>query len=264
MSTPDNGLGADEVRDLLGELGRSLSGESPETTMPPEISARIEAALADLPALTPPSSDDEGPERPAVVVPLRRRVGPWLVAAAVVVVVGGGGWALTHRDSSSNANASASSAAADSAGTAGGSVTKSAPAPLNQGRRALPSLTTADFHAGVEELLASTASNQLSDQLSGSAGALEDFSAQADTPSPTGGSRDLRAQKRTLDKRVPQGYAAPTVADCTRPTKVAGRQIEVSLDGQLAQLILSRSGGHQVVTAYDCAGAQVLAATTLP
>lgn len=238
MTTQDEGPHDDEVRDLLGELGESLRGQQAREQgdqagpMPAQVSARIEAALAQLPPFEAPPQD---------VVPLRRRrVGAWLAAAATVAVIAGGAYALTRP-------ADSGSTASGTAATAGGAASSThGPEGTNDMRAALPSLTTADFTNQVGELLDHRIPAP-SDKLS----------AQSSNP---GSTPDPDLQK------VPDGTAAlrSPVPDCTRPAGVPGRQIEVSLDGRLAQLIVAAVDGHRLVTAYDCGGRQVLATTTLP
>jgi hypothetical protein len=234
VTTQDEGP-HDQVRDLLGELGASLREDPGEEAgpMPAQISARIEAALAQLPSLEAAPQD---------VVPLRRRrIGAWLAAAATVAVIAGGTYALTRP---ADSGSTASSTAADAGGAASSAPT--VPEATNGIRAALPGLTTADFASQVGELL--------------------DHRVPA---SPDKLSAQSRNQDSTPDpnlQKVPDGTAAlgSPVPDCTHPAGVPGRQIEISLDGRLAQLIVSPVDGHRLVRAYDCGGREVLATTTLP
>lgn len=237
MTTQDEGP-HDEVRDLLGELGESLrEGRDSEQAdqagpMPAQVSARIGAALAQLPPLEAPPQD---------VVPLRRRrIGAWLAAAATVAVIAGGTYALTRP---ADSGGTASSTAADAGGAAASAPT--VPGGTNGVRAALPALTTAAFASQVGELL--------------------DHHVPASSDKLSAQSRDQGSTPGPNLQKVPDGTAAlrSPVPDCTRPAGVPGRQIEVSLDGRLAQLIVSPVGGHRLVRAYDCGGREVLATSTL-
>jgi hypothetical protein len=251
MSTPEHGPDEKAIRDLLAQLGESLTDDSGDSqSIPVEVGDRIMGALAELPPLTPGTDKDD------TVVPMRRsrrRVGGWLVAAAMVVVVGGGGWALAHR---SDSHGSADVASAD-ASSAGGSASSSQDGLAQGGRIALPSVSVADFHDDVEALLGDDvgrAYGQMLDNLS----ADSPTAGQARSPAPNEAHKDL------------QGYSAasPELAggrpDCARPSGTTGRQVEVTIDGRLGQLIVTPSKGKRVVTAYDCTGHQLLATTTLP
>lgn len=266
MTTPDEEPDHDEVRDLLGELGASLraSQQADDDTgpgtgpIPPQVSARIEAALAQQPPV------EVHEETTADVVPLRRRrLAPWLAAAAAVAVIVGGTYALA-RSTSSNDTASSASAAAGSAPSTVPHAPSSTPLPTplstrgpNGSRAALPSLTTADFASQVGDLLDHPATASL-DGLSAQSGS------QGLRPTPSGATAD-RSTPDSYSQKVPEGTAPRSpVPDCTRPAGVPGRQVEVSLDGRLAQLIVTRVDGHRLVRAYDCGGRQVLATTTLP
>jgi len=252
MSTPEHGPDEKAIRDLLAQLGESLTDDSGDSqSIPVEVGDRIMGALAELPPLTPGTDKDD------TVVPMRRsrrRVGGWLVAAAMVVVVGGGGWALAHR---SDSHGSAGAASPDAA-SAGGSASSSQDGLAQGGRIALPSVSLADFHDDVQALLgvepAATGA-----QVEG----LQGLSAEKDTTS-----GKSPAPHRTT--RGPSDYSAdvpklsPSLPDCSRPSGTTGRQVEVAIDGRLGQLIVTSSKGKRVVTAYDCTGHQQLATTTLP
>jgi len=236
-----------EVRDLLSQLGDALTEDVDSPRIPVEVDARITAALAELPPLHS-GADDE------VVVPLerpRRRVGGWLVAAALVVAVGGGGWALSHR--SNSAHMASTSSAADSAGSARSPEPQSSEplsATVGGGRLALPSISLASFGKDVSALLGSKTT------------ALGDLRTPAKTP------KDSPNADKAAEGQDYNGLQAPEFAparpDCRRPSGTTGRQVEVSIDGRLGQLIVSPSAGKQVVTAYDCAGRKELATTTIP
>ncbi len=264
MSRSGQGPDENEVRELLAGLGDSLGEATDASPIPAEVDDRIMTALAGLPPIAPEETGS------ADVVPLRsrRRVGGWLVAAALVVVVAGGGWALANRSPSAKTfdatSAAGSSSAADSSG----------PAVASGGRVALPSLSLADFDQGVATLLGSTPANaaeSYSDLASASGSAPEDFGAKLDKKAP-----EAAAKSRTSDQlkgladspssqslnelRAPMALGR---ADCARPAGVKGRQIEVTIDSRLAQLIVSPATGERTVTAYNCAGDTQLASTTV-
>ena len=96
-----------------------------------------------------------------------------------------------------------------------------------------------------------------------------DLSAAAQAPD-AAASKAAKEQRKELSRlednatigRTPQGLDTGR-SDCTRPSGAKGRQIVVSFDGALAQLIVADRGGAQVVTAYDCGGDRTLATTTI-
>lgn len=244
MSRPgdDHDLDEDQVRRLLGELGDSLTPESTDPAMPADVTTRITDALAALPPLSPTATPPG--DAPATVVPLRRRALPWLASAAAVVVIAGGGYTLL-RSTAGNETSTASSATGAATHTQELRQSDSA-----AGRVALPALTTARFDAGVRRLLGTTAASSLKQLRS----TTRSYGAQK---APAGA-----APPATSDT-MSAAQAPGTQPDCSRPAGVKGRQIAISLDKDLAQLIVHRNDGAQVVTAYDCAGTKRLASTTL-
>lgn len=204
-----------------------LGALAPAEPIPDEVGDRIEAALRAEPA-------PGAAARPARSGALRLLGG----VAAAVIVLGGGAVAVSqlHGGGSSGSAASNSTVAgtgadgaagsANSAPTTGGSPAR-VPSTVTQGRVGLPALSRAHFPGQVRRLLAHRAR----------------FEALPNTAG--------------LDR-------APS-SDCTAPRGHARDPIvEISLDGRLAQLVVSGTGSGRVATAYDCAGTRVLASTPAP
>jgi hypothetical protein len=258
----DEGAFDDPAHD---EVRRLLAGARVTDPIPTEVAARLDATLASLRERSRPETD-----LPTTVVPLRRRISRVLVAAAVVVVVGGGGVGvaqLAGSGSDSADKASSGSVAADEEGS--GTTSGNAPQPATpqlSGRaaKALPRLTTARFGQGVSRLMRTTY------------GTLDARSPKATTPQSDA--------PENLDGFV-QGYLAPSAppVTATPPSAVTGEFIDpgaltcagpeapdaiiwpASLDGALVALVFRPpTADAQLVEAWSCDGASLLASVTVP
>jgi hypothetical protein len=237
-----------QIRALLAELGSGPDGEP----MPPEVAARLEDTLALLVAergregMTTGSSEESAGN----VVPMRRRWLPRLAgAAAAVIVLGAGGVAaanlgLLGGTNQARSDQGASSGAGDSkAESAPGS---SAPAAGDDSSQALadgaavslPQLSATNFATDTKRLL------------------LGRSSSPAAGPQDTAPS-DTQANERKGEARLLDSCPGPktTGGAVSRP---------VRYDGDLAVLVVHpERDGQRLVEAWDCAGTQRLARTTL-
>jgi hypothetical protein len=252
------------------EIRRLLADARVTDPIPADVSARLDATLA---SLREQAREEAG--APANVVPLRRRLGPALVAAAVIVVVGGGGVGIAQL-AGSGTGGSADKAAGrsvaadeDGSGTTSGSAPQpadpeSAPQVSGLAAKALPHLTTARFGQGVSRLMRT------------SYGTLDTRSPQPTTPQTDA--------PKALDN-LAQGYlvpAAPPVT-ATPPSAATGDYLDrgalacagpdvpdavvwpASLDGALVALVFRPpTADAQVVEAWSCDGAALLASVTVP
>ncbi len=245
------------IRALLADLGSPPGtppgGSSDDTSMPPEVAARLDQTVARLVAERA-SAAEEGPEERAekvsaqgraTVSPLRRR---WAAraagAAAAVIVVGAGGVAAanlgvfggsaTQNDSAGGSSTSGQAESLDKSATppADPSASQRGLAPAN-GR--VPELGPASFDTRVARLLAP-----------------RDSAAQQPNASP----RQLSEQQRGDARRA---------AACPGPSVTDGSQrIPVTYSGQPAVLLVHpASGGDQLVQAWSCSGARLLDSTSV-
>jgi hypothetical protein len=241
------------IRALLAELGSGPAGDS----MPPEVAARLDDALARLVAERDAVAEpDAGAERDAVaepaarpggdgaqehgsVVPLRRRWASRLtVAAAAVVVVGVGGVTaasvgLLGGDSPTGANSSADRTVTQGQDGAGGRAESGS----GSGTAADPSAPLDHAAKGGAVLSASTFAADV-------AALLRDRTEQAQPPET---SRSLRSS----------GCPGPRITDGAVPSRV-------TYDGRPAVLVVHPlRDGRRLVEAWTCTGDHTLDTTTL-
>ncbi len=242
------------IRALLAELGSGPDGDP----MPPEIAARLDDTLARLVAERGPggSGDAVDEELPDNVVPLRRTWLPRLtVAAAAVVVLGAGGVAASNLGLFGNqADTMAGSGDSASSETAGGASTLSPDTPSSGLTRdgivtagELPRLRSASFGSDVESLLSRRAPAAGTPVPS-----APDSGAEGKSPTPRNG--DTTDSSKALRSQACRG---PRITDGATTSPVR-------YDGRLAVLVVHpEQGGQRLVEAWDCAGEQRLAETTL-
>jgi hypothetical protein len=243
------------------EIRRLLSEARVTDAVPADVAARLDATLASL------REERIADERATNVVQMRRRITRVLVAAAVVVVVGGGavGIANLPRSGSGDSNASADSAGSRTLDQ--GNAEKSAPQASSPSgvpgavAKALPRLTTARFGTGVSRLMRATY------------GTLDTRSPQGDTPQPPAASGDQLVQGH-LAPLAPPVTATPTPAEgslrdaalaCPGPEAPDAVTWPARLDGALVALVFRPpTADAQVVEAWSCDGAALLASATVP
>jgi hypothetical protein len=253
------------VRDLLADARVT-------TPVPDDVASRLDDTLAALQAGRAAATADE--ERPAVVVPLRRRLRPALVAAASVVAIVGGGLMIGQFAGTGSQNAdTASSGAADqdSSATSGGagssaeSATPGVPGAVAgqepKAADAIPQLTTASFAADaarvMRQVAVTTASSDApegdasrtpttTDSLSGDAATK-----QLEAPPVTATPRDY-----LLSLREPSACPGPAI-----PGTIS---LQATLDGaQVALVFRSPTETGQLVEAWSCDGATLLTSATV-
>jgi hypothetical protein len=220
------------IRALLAEVATT-----DETTLPPEVAARLDETLAGLVAERQETAEETN------VIPLRRRWAPRAAAAAAaVIVVGAGGVAAANLGVFDGASKSASDSGAAGgqaesfAGSASNSPTPGKPqAPADA--VALPRITSVTFDADVARLV----------QRQGLASTQRD---------------DATNLRKAQEKDQSNG----TVAGCTGPKADDGSPRETVLyDGTRAVLVVHPpKQGRQAVVAWTCAGDHVLARTSVP
>ncbi len=242
----DAGLDAAQdarIRALLAELGSGPDGEP----IPAEVEVRLDDTLARLVAERDRTGSEEATS--GDVVPLRRR---WLpraaVAAAAVIVLGVGGLAVANLGLF-GLSPTGENTAADSAGESESKSTGEGPDPSadsgtdsgTAGAAALPELGAATFASDVAVLL----------------------EGRQKVLTPEREAADEGAQNR--DSAKPDAPGALTSRACPGPEITDGAVAnQVRYDGQLAVLLIHpERGGRQVVQAWNCAGDQRLASTTV-
>jgi len=268
------------VRDLLADARVT-------DPVPADVVARLDEALASLTAERQAGRGGApAAGQPGVVVPLRRRLGPLLVAAAAVVAVAGGGIGIAQL-AGDDSNSSASSASADDRaqveGVAPGasatrppasvpeSAPESAPKALKGASVAVPRLTSDAFAQDAARVMVSLADSSVTASLdslaAGSAGA---------SPSPAEASPSGGAAVQTPDQAYsaappvtatpPQAAAdsadAPT---CAGPVVTGAVTVRAFLDDTLVALVFrAPSATAQQVEAWSCDGATLLASASVP
>ena len=248
------------VRDLLADA--RVTGPVPD-----DVAARLDETLAALQVRRSGDLAASEPSPLAPVVPLRRRLGPALVAAATVVAVVGLGFGVVnavHRSTSgSSATSSADSAAGSAAESQSGldSAKKEPPAaaaPLTL--RGVPELTTASFGPDAARVM---------QQIAGTADYLASQSTRSPAPSDspdgttaTSGSKTLEAPPVTATPRAPFGVQ-DSIA-CQGPAIAGSVTLQALLDGnRVALVFLPPTATGQEVQAWSCAGATKLASATV-
>lgn len=251
---------------------RELLAESRVTEpVPADVAARLDATLASLQAERASDPAATAAPAPAVVVPLRRRIGPLLAAAAAVVVVvtGGVGIAQLARDGSGGSDSAVSADAGASAGARtvppGADQLGSALPDLKERSTGLPGLTTTTFAQDAARVMVT-----LTDPDAVTAGgAVPDA-----TGSPEGGSTDApEAYEAPLAEAPPvtasPGRAStPDTADsvaCAGPEAADAVIVPATLDGAPVALVFRPpTAAAQRVEAWSCDGATLLASASVP
>ncbi|GAB3990922.1 hypothetical protein [Nocardioides marmoraquaticus] len=268
----------DRVRRLLGDLGATDDTTPP--AMPADLAARLDDRLAELsrervtghpdPAADPPPGPTPGPsDGDAVVLPLRRRLAPVLVAAALVLATGGAVVALRQLGDGTGSNDSAAGGSSAAGSTADESSSDGGSDGGNDG----------DATGEPEALDAPSpddgAGGGSGDSDGGSDGGSDSGSGTRMTPAPyltaAGFAADARALVR--DGEVATGSDAEQDATerdrvegsgCAVPPADRGAATLVSLDGDPAVLVVGEArGDEQVVELRGCLG-RVLDETTVP
>lgn len=264
MSDPDR-PDADESRfdDPAHAWVRDLLASSRDTgPVPADVAARLDATLASLRA---DRVGEPGGAASAPVVPLRRRLAPFLAAAAAVVVVAGGAVGVARLGSggsdSSQSSAGAANADREGASASGGSVAPSAPAARSSGgATGIPALSRAAFARDavvVMRTLSAVVTGSTPAPTSGHAGALDN---RHDTKSfdATAGAAPVTA--------TPGGPAlgAPAAA-CPGPSAPGAVTLPATLDGTPVALVFRPpTVTSQRVEAWSCDGASLLVSATVP
>ncbi len=196
---------------------------------PPEVVARLDAALASLTA--------DRREAPAPVVTLasrRRRTAATLVLAAAAVVVAGVGIGQVLPNGASDDSAGSEAVVADSGGAAEDPLSTQESAEAYDAESAGPGEDLADEKRARSQAPAPTAS-----QLLGEAGALSTDTA-------------LKPQVRRL-RGVAEQDAAAAYPVCAGPDVGTGTAVPVTLDGLPATLVFrAPSGSRQRVDVFVC------------
>jgi len=253
------------IRDLL-------SSARVDTPIPADVAARLDATLAELTGqASPPVDQDAG----AVVVPLRRRLAPRLLAAAVVVAIAGVGAVGLNRvlqDQAGTSDSVTAGAAADS-GTESAAEPPAVPQVTSKSNRLLNgfsanaaggvvALTAADFATQVQRLDLTTSVLQLDTGLKWASGTPE--SAPGPTPkSADSSNRDQSGGSRRGADTVTSSSAAKALA-CPGPGIDGTSSYAILLDRKPAVLVVHpATNGTRLVEAWSCDGSQVLAFTTV-
>jgi hypothetical protein len=238
------------IRALLADLGTAPG----ETSMPPEVAARLDETLAKLVAERDEADREETPEESySNVVPIRRR---WATraaaAAAAVIVVGAGGVAVANLDvfggsATSDSSAGGSTSKAESLQD---SATPSAPSgdqSFVPDKGGVPALSAASFHADVTRLLRGRDARLA---------ALADPADAGDKPSST---QEREAQQDAgVNALRKSGCTGPDVTDGALPTPVR-------YDDQLAVLLVHpASNGERLVDVWTCSGDRKLDSASIP
>lgn len=262
----------DPAYDAIREL---LSDSRVDSPIPVDVAARLDATLAELTGR--PSSSGGGPaDADRVVVPLRRRLAPRLLAAAAVVLVAGAGAFGLNRvlqDSTGTADSAAAGVHAEDSGTKA-MVPTPAPVPAQpqtalggtadakawlSGQASVPVLTTAGFAKEAAALqfrdssVLSTAGAQMS--------LSNEDSIRSPSPTPTE-ARSYDRSEATKQARL----TATAARRCPGPRIAGTSSYPIVLDGKPAVLVVSRPAkdGSRLVGAWSCDGSRVLAFTTVP
>ena len=240
---------------------RMLADARVDEPVPADVAARLDATLAAL---------QEERSAPAPVVPLRRRFGRVLVAAAAVVVVGAGAAGIAQVARTGPGSGSADRAAGGSvtssrsdSGTTSGGTPKSVPhAPRVSGlqAQALPRLTTARFGGQVSQLMRATYAADVSGETS---------PGTDDSESPTDGlvTREAPAAPPVTQSPEPAtgGFAGEGGVACAGPQAPGAIVVPATLDGGLVALVFRPpTADAQVVEAWSCDGATLLASVSVP
>ncbi len=247
MSTPDE---QERVRRLLGDLAHSEQGDPP--AMPPEGAARLDAALAAAAGPAPAQATEPAPEH-ATVVPLRRRVAPWLAAAAAVVVVGGlGTAALTSGDDGDTAAGGASSSAATE------SAEDSTPERSGADEESpAPAASPGDGDVGGLEDPRGSGDVRLVEMPALSVRSLADDTARLLAEGEIAGGDDATTDAVERDRLQGSG--------CVVPDPARGAATFVALDGDPAVLLVGPTdGAERTVTALACADGSTVAQAQVP
>lgn len=252
-----------------------LSDSRVDGPIPVDVAARLDATLAELTG-RPSSSGGDPADEDRVVVPLRRRLAPRLLAAAAVVLVAGAGAFGLNRvlqDSTGTADSATAGVHAEDSGTkATAPASTPVPAPAQpqtalgattdakawlSGQASVPVLTTASFAKQAAAL-------QLRDfSVLTTAGAQKSSSNEDSirSPSPT----EARNFDRT-DATVRARLTALAARRCPGPRIAGTASYPIVLDGKPSVLVVSRPAkdGSRLVGAWSCDGSRVLAFTTVP
>lgn len=263
----------DPSYDAIREL---LSDARVDGPIPVDVAARLDATLAELTG-RPSSSGGDPADEDRVVVPLRRRLAPRLLAAAAVVLVAGAGAFGLNRvlqDSTGTADSAAAGVHAEDSGTKA-TVPASTPVPAPpqpqtalgattdakawlSGRASVPVLTTAGFAKEAAAL-------QLRDfSVLNTAGAQTSASKEDSIGSPSPTPTEARSYDRS--EATKQARLTATAARrCPGPRIAGTSSYPIVLDGQPAVLVVSRPAkdGSRLVGAWSCDGTRVLAFTTV-
>jgi hypothetical protein len=251
----------------LEELRGLLAGARVTEPVPAEVADRLDATLASLQQERADHSRDLAP-----VVPLRRRLGRVLVAAATVAVVGAAGVGVVKGvgGGSDSADSTAAGVAQDDSDAK--SVPPTAPAERapSPGVSALkaaatPTLSTAHFSRDVTRAMrllapgadgpSATTDGRVDDDTAGTVdqgGAGSSYSREA-APPVTATPSPLPSADALTDARCPGPDAADAV---TLPATLD--------DTPVALVFRTPTTDAQVVQAWSCDGATLLASVTVP
>ncbi len=248
------------------ELRRLLADARVTEPVPDAVAARLDATLASLRE----RSREESPA-PTNVVPLRRRLGRVLVAAAVVVVIGGGGVGIAQLSSGGRSDTTSADSARSTDKSSAGSEASApqavaptgAPGVGATGSRALPRLTTASFGRDVSRAMRTTYASLDTSALAGrtpqsdSPGQLGDLGQGYDAPA---------APPVTTSPGPTAGdFLSRDAASCTGPEVPDAVTLPATLDGALVALVFRPpTTEDQLVEAWSCDGATLLATATVP
>lgn len=235
------------VRDLLADA--RVTGPVPD-----DVAARLDETLASLRAERLRAGEPGAGD--AAVVPLRRRLAPFLVAAAAVVVVAGGavGVAQLGGDRSGSSGSAAGGVSADAGA--------SSRAPAGAGASvALPRLTRATFArdaATVMRSLAvgagSAAGDSVTNAPGGSTGAEQ----------PQSDAAEKAAAPPVTATPASEALVAP-VAACPGPRVRTAVTVPATLDATPVALVFRPpTSDAQRVEAWSCDGTTLLATATVP
>ncbi|WP_030483652.1 hypothetical protein [Nocardioides aequoreus] len=259
MSTPGE---QERVRRLLRDLAHTDQVDPPAA--PPDVTARLDAALA---AEAGSGSGSAAPATPAAVVPLRRRVAPWLAAAAAVVVVGGlGTAALTSGDGDGDSAAGGASSSADTSSAEGSTAQQqpsASPDETSQDETREPAASAdaggSEESGGPEESEGSGSSGdtRVVEMPALSARSLTTDTEQLLAAGEIAGAGDAMVDAAERDRLQGSG--------CVVPDPARGDATFVALDGDPAVLLVGPvEGGERAVEALACADGSTVARGQVP
>ncbi|MGY2876931.1 hypothetical protein ACVW00_004121 [Marmoricola sp. URHA0025 HA25] len=254
----------DELRGLLAEARVT-------EPVPGEVAARLDETLG---SLRDQRRADQSRPRASVVV-LRRRAGRVMVAAAAAAVIVAGGFGIAHsgHDGSGGGNASASRASqadADKSAPLGAQDLQTPRAPEADSLAAVPRLRSREFAADAAAAMRTLSAEDFVGDVPAPAGPQP-----AATPSGSTGTTGGYVSKDSKAVGAPPVTSTPVPADgsmdlagraaCAGPAAPDAVTVPAVLDGVPVALVFRPpSAAGQLVEAWSCDGASLLASATVP